>query len=158
MPELHPIDTAFERWDDLLDLILQSFAYMDPIIDPPSSAKRLTVPLLKDKAAQEMGIVVTEGDKPLGCMFCKPEAHCLYLGKLAVHPSAQGRGIGRWLLQAAEEQAKRLGLHELRLETRIELTGNHNRFAGWGFVRTAEKSHPGFERITFVEMRKRLDG
>ncbi|SMD17325.1 GNAT family N-acetyltransferase [Rhizobium sp. RU36D] len=158
MPELRPINAAFDRWDDLLELILQSFAYMDPIIDPPSSAKRLTAPLLKDKAAQELGFVVTDGGKLLGCMFCKPEPDSLYIGKFAVHPQAQGRGIGRQLLMAAEEEARSRGLGNLRLETRIELTGNHRRFAGWGFVRTAEKSHPGFERITFIEMRKRLDG
>lgn len=158
MPELHLIDAAFDRWDELLDLILSSFAYMDPIIDPPSSAKRLTAPLLQHKAVQEQGFVVTEDGTLLGCMFCKPEPDSLYIGKFAVHPDAQGRGIGRRLLQAAEDQAKQLGLDELRLETRIELTGNHRRFAGWGFVRTAEKSHPGFERITFIEMRKRLDG
>ncbi|MGO7418170.1 GNAT family N-acetyltransferase, partial [Rhizobium ruizarguesonis] len=33
---------------------------------------------------------------------------------------------------------------------------NHAVFAAWGFSRTAEKSHPGFARTTFVEMRKVL--
>ncbi|EJZ16670.1 GNAT family N-acetyltransferase, partial [Rhizobium sp. Pop5] len=81
---------------------------------------------------------------------------CLYVGKLAVLPAAQGKGLGRRLLAVAEETAAALGLAALRLETRIELTDNHAVFAAWGFERTAEKAHPGFTRTTFIEMRKIL--
>ena len=35
---------------------------------------------------------------------------------------------------------------------------SHATFAAWGFERTAEKSHPGFTRVTFIEMRKALAG
>ena len=56
----------------------------------------------------------------------------------------------------AEAIARDLGKPTLRLETRIELTGNHRRFGAWGFVRTAEKSHAGYDRITFIEMQKHL--
>ena len=56
----------------------------------------------------------------------------------------------------AEAIARDLGKPALRLETRIELTGNHRRFGAWGFVRTAEKSHAGYDRITFIEMQKHL--
>ena len=62
----------------------------------------------------------------------------------------------RLLLQAAEGCALECGLSCLRLETRIELEEIHRLFARWGFVRTAEASHPGFTRPTFIEMRKAL--
>ena len=42
----------FDRWPELLALILRSFAYMDGFIDPPSSALRLTPDLLARKSAE----------------------------------------------------------------------------------------------------------
>ena len=156
MIEISRIDTQFEDWDGLLALIMSAFAYMDDVIDPPSSAHRLTVSSLREKAAQEIAYVATEDGRLLGCVFCRPEPDNLYIGKLAVSPEAQGKGIGLRLLQTAEREAHDLGLPLLRLETRIELTGNHRRFAAWGFARTAEKSHPGYDRVTFIEMQKPL--
>lgn len=155
--KLVPIDETFEDWEALLSLILASFAYMHPRIDPPSSALRLAPQLLKQKAETEKAYAVVEDGRLLGCVFCKPEPpDCLYIGKLAVAPDAQGRGVGRLMLQAAEDYAARCGLPSLRLETRIELEENHRLFTRWGFVRTLEASHPGFTDITFIEMRKVL--
>jgi GNAT superfamily N-acetyltransferase len=151
------LDQSFEQWGALLDLIRHSFAYMNDLIDPPSSALTLTPELLKLKAAREIGYVAFEGEALLGCIFCRPEDDCLYVGKLAVLPSAQGKGIGRHLLALAEKIAREKSFGALRLETRIELTGNHAVFAAWGFEKTAENSHPGFARTTSIEMRKRLD-
>jgi predicted N-acetyltransferase YhbS len=157
MIEISRIDeTRFDDWDGLLALIMSAFAYMDGVIDPPSSAHRLTPASLKEKAAAEIGYVATEDGRLLGCIFCRPEPNGLYIGKLAVSPDAQGKGIGLLLLQTAEREAHARALPLLRLETRIELTGNHQRFAAWGFVRTAEKSHPGYDRVTFIEMQKPL--
>lgn len=150
------IDESFARWSELLDLILASFAYMEGRIDPPSSAIGLTVESLAEKARAEIAYAAEDTGKLTGCIFLRPEADCLYVGKLAVLPSAQGKGIGFRLLATAEQQARDLGLAALRLETRIELTGNHSTFAAWGFAKTAEKSHPGFTRVTFIEMRKAL--
>lgn len=148
------LDQSFERWHELLNLILASFAYMDGRIDPPSSALKLTPQSLQEKAEREIGYVVSEGNALLGCIFCRPEPECLYIGKLAVLPAEQGRGIGRMLLGLAEETARRLDLPVLRLETRIELTGNHAAFGRWGFVKTAENTHHGFSKTTSIEMQK----
>ncbi|MGO6815442.1 GNAT family N-acetyltransferase [Rhizobium leguminosarum] len=151
-----PLDQTFTRWDELLALILASFASMNGRIDPPSSALKLTTASLAEKAGTEIGHVAIDGEKLIGCLFLRPEADCLYVGKLAVLPEVQGKGLGKRLLTIAEETAAALGLPALRLETRIELTDNHAVFAAWGFSRTAEKAHPGFARTTFVEMRKVL--
>ncbi|PZM15212.1 GNAT family N-acetyltransferase [Rhizobium tubonense] len=150
------LDESFSQWDALLDLIVASFAYMNDLIDPPSSALALTPQSLKQKAEVEIGYVALEGEAMIGCIFCRPEDQCLYIGKLAVLPVAQGRGIGKQMLTLAEEMARERSLPELRLETRIELTGNHAVFTTWGFRKTAENSHPGFDRTTSIEMRKTL--
>lgn len=156
MTALVRLGPDFTRWNDLLALILDAFAYMDGVIDPPSSAHRLTPALLAEKAQAEIAYAAMEGQTLLGCIFCRPEAESLYIGKLAVAPGFQGRGTGKLLLDKAEQLARELGLPTLRLETRIELTGNHAAFARWGFVKTGGHAHPGFDRITAIEMRKRL--
>jgi len=150
------IDESFQRYEELLALIMGSFAYMDGVVDPPSSAHRLTASSLKDKARDEIGLAAEVDERLLGCAFLRPEPDFLYVGKLAVSPEAQGSGIGSRFLAEAEAIARKLGKPALRLETRIELTGNHRRFGAWGFVKTAEKSHAGYHRITFIEMQKRL--
>lgn len=150
------LDDSFDRWDDLLELILTSFAYMNGCIDPPSSALSLTPQSLREKSTAEIGYVAADGDALVGCVFCRLEPDCLYIGKLAVSPAMQGKGLGRRLLLVAEETARQHRLTMLRLEARIELTHNHAVFAAWGFVKTAEKCHPGFDRTTSIEMRKNL--
>jgi GNAT superfamily N-acetyltransferase len=150
------IDGRFERYEELLTLIRSSFAYMDGRIDPPSSAHALTVASLRQKVQDEVAFAVRAEDDLLGCVFCKPEPDCLYIGKLAVASGFQGKGVGRTLLAAAEETARRLKLPALRLQTRIELTENHATFAAWGFVETSRSAHPGFTRATSIEMRKVL--
>ncbi|RDJ16894.1 GNAT family N-acetyltransferase [Rhizobium grahamii] len=150
------IDEDFQRWDELLALILSSFAYMNDRIDPPSSASNLTRATLADKARVEIAYVATEGETLSGCVFLRPEEGCLYIGKLAIAPVSQGRGIGRRLLAVAEQTARDHALPSLRLETRIELVENHDVFARWGFEKTAENAHPGFTRTTSIEMRKAI--
>jgi GNAT superfamily N-acetyltransferase len=150
------LDPGFARWEDLLALILSSFAYMHDRIDPPSSALNLTAASLASKAEAEIAYAALDGQTLLGCIFLRPEANCLYVGKLAIAPVAQGRGVGRQLLAVAEQTARSLALPALRLETRIELAENHAVFDRWGFVKTAENAHPGFVRTTSIEMRKQL--
>ena len=58
------------------------------------------------------------------------------------------------LLEQAEALARELALPALRLETRIELIANHTKFAAWGFVKTAENAHAGYNRTTSIEMTK----
>ncbi len=150
------LDPTFEDWDGLLALIRISFASMDGRIDPPSSATALTAGGLRQKAETETGFIAVDSKILAGCVFCRAEAECLYVGKLAVLPSRQREGLGRRLLAAAEALARERGLAALRLETRIELTEKHAAFAACGFVKTAENAHPGFDRTTSIEMRKAL--
>ncbi|SCB46778.1 Acetyltransferase (GNAT) family protein [Rhizobium lusitanum] len=150
------LNGSFDRWDALLDLILASFAYMNGRIDPPSSALALTPQSLREKARNEIAYVALDGDKIAGCVFCRVEPDSLYIGKLAVLPTAQRKGICKRLLTYAEADARERGLAVLRLETRIELTENHATFAALGFAKTAENRHPGFDRTTSIEMQKFL--
>ena len=87
MIEIRRIDASFNRWDELLVLILASFSYMDGVIDPPASAHRLTHDSLARKAADEIAFVVFDGAELVGCAFLRPEADTLYVASwLWLHP------------------------------------------------------------------------
>jgi predicted N-acetyltransferase YhbS len=155
--QIDRLEPGFLQWDVLLDLIRRSFASMNGIIDPPSSALHLTADSLREKSLQETAFLAHEAGQIVGCIFCKLESpYSLYVGKLAVLPEKQGRGIGRALLSEAEGLAVQSGCTTLRLETRIELLGNHRFFRSCGFEIRALKSHAGYSRPTFLDMQKRL--
>lgn len=149
-----PAPPGFSGWKALLGLILDSFAYMEGRIAPPSSALSLTPETLARRAGQEH--LYLAGDPLAGCAFFAEAPGALYIGKLAIAPGVQGKGLGRAFVSEAETLARRLGLPRLRLETRIELAGNHAAFARMGFSRTAETAHPGFDRTTSITMEKPL--
>lgn len=144
----------FSGWAELLGLLRGSFSYMDKRIDPPSSLASMGVAELQAKAATETLIVAYDGPQLVGCAFAARQADGVYVGKLAVDPAFRRNGIARALLEAAEGLARRWGLAQLELQTRIELTENHATFAALGFEKVAETSHPGFTRPTSVTMRK----
>jgi predicted N-acetyltransferase YhbS len=146
----------FDRWEELLAVIRASFACMDGVIDPPSSAQRLTPETLRTKAADEVGFVAAADREIIGCAFLAEKEDHFYLGKLAVLPTWQGQGVGRRLMNAAEEHARRAGKPIIELQTRVELTANHRTFAALGFVETARTAHAGYDRPTSVTMRKRV--
>ncbi|NGO52040.1 GNAT family N-acetyltransferase [Allomesorhizobium camelthorni] len=150
------LSAGFNRWEEVLSLINRSFAYMDGVIDPPSSAHRLTTESLRREAEEEIGFLATSEGRVVGCVFMVEREHDCYVGKLAVEPELQGQGIGKKLVEAAEEFAASCGKEALELQTRIELTANHAAFARLGFRETARTAHAGYERPTSITMRKVL--
>ncbi len=151
-----PAPAGFGQWAPLLTLLHDAFAFQNDRIDPPSSLHKFDAAALAAKASEEGLFLACDGDTVLGCLFAKPKGHALYVGKFAVSPVCQGRGIGRRLMSAAENLAQELGLRALELDTRIELTENHAAFAAMGFAKVSEQAHPGYDRPTFVTMRKVL--
>lgn len=148
------IPADFSRWDEVLALIMQAFAFMDGVIDPPSSAHLLTVDALRAKVRRETGFLAFDGDRIVGCVFALERTDDVYVGKLAVAPGSQSQGIGRRLMRAVEILALSRGKAVLELETRIELTANHAAFARLGFHETGRTAHEGYVRPTSVTMRK----
>lgn len=147
---------GFDRWDELLGLIMRAFAPMDGVIDPPSSAHLLSVESLRDKAGRETVFLALQDGRIDGCIFALERTAHFYVGKLAVDPEFQGRGIGRQLMQAVEDFARSRNKPAIELQTRIELTANHATFARLGFRETARTAHQGYDRPTSITMRKEL--
>jgi GNAT superfamily N-acetyltransferase len=143
----------FADWERMCTLILDAFAYMDARINAPSSALRLTAQSMRADAENGALLLAERNSDIVGCVFAKRKNDALYIGKLAVRPGLQGAGIGKLLIDAAREEARRLGITTLELQTRIELTENHAAFARMGFVKTGETAHAGFDRPTSITMR-----
>ena len=141
---------------DILQLIQKSFAYMDGVIDPPSSMHQLTVSDISRQC--ESGEVWAIGHPPVACAFFTIKSDCLYVGKLSVASGHRGEGLSRQLVALAEDRAVALGKPWLELQTRIELLDNHRIFAALGFVKTLETAHAGYDRPTSITMRRPVPG
>src|SRR3546814_3348482 len=125
----------FDDWTGLLALLRESFAYMEGRIDPLSSLHRLDASKLAVKAMEEELVLAYVDGALAGCLFAAPRGDALYLGKIAVRPGLQGRGLARRMLALAEASARARGFKALELQARIELTANHRPFSALGFAK-----------------------
>jgi PhzF family phenazine biosynthesis protein len=79
-----------------------------------------------------------DGDEPIGCVALKPVREgVLELTKMAVREDLRGAGIGKQLMQAAIEDARRLGARELVLDTHSSLKNAIGLYAQFGFEHVA---------------------
>lgn len=146
----------FTDWSGLHKLLTESFAYMDGIIDPPSSLHNLTSDDLRQKAKKEILTLVWDAENLVACGYFDIQADLIYIGKIAVANAHQKRGIAKQIIDHAVDLAKQNNKPWLELKTRIELTDNHQAFGKMGFVKTGEHSHQGYSRPTFITMRKNV--
>ena len=149
-----------EPGDDMgpvLDLMRTEFAYMDGVIDPPSSMHRLSLDDIARQAGAGEVWVIEERDSLIACVFLTPKADALYVGKLAVAGARRGEGLARQLIDHAAVRARARGLGALELQTRVELSANQRAFAAMGFVPAGETAHEGFDRATSRTYRRALD-
>lgn len=144
-------------WAELHQLLSDAFSYMDGRIDPPSSMVRMSQTDLREKARRETLMLAQTDGALVGCLFAREEGAWLYVGKIGVKPGLHGVGIGRKLMDQAFKMARRLGMAELELQSRIELTENHRWFERRGFVTVGTTSHKGFDRPTTITMRAALN-
>jgi len=80
-------------------------------------------------------------------LVCVLEPDHLLIENVAVHPDAQGRGLGGRLLDLAEQHAAANGLAEVRLYTNEVMVENLRLYARRGYVETGRESHDGFGRV-----------
>ncbi|HEX2296351.1 MAG TPA: GNAT family N-acetyltransferase [Actinomycetota bacterium] len=82
-------------------------------------------------------VVAYEAEEIVGFAFLEHRPgplfrHWATVKRLQVHPSAQGRGIGRELLRACAEHARELGMEALHLTVRGD-TGTESFYEGEGY-------------------------
>lgn len=67
-------------------------------------------------------------------------------------PEAQGLGVGKLLLDLADERARRAGLSGLRLYTNAAMTENLAYYPRHGYRETHRGTEDGFERVYFTKI------
>ncbi|MBN8292291.1 GNAT family N-acetyltransferase [Rhodobacter sp. NTK016B] len=135
-------------------LLTQAFAYMDAVIDPPSSLGRMTIADLAAEArAQELWVL---DPGPVACMILTDKGDTLYLGKLAVAASHRGQGLARVMVDHAVARARALSRPSVTLQTRVELTANQAAFQAMGFAEIGRTAHKGYDRPTSITYRRFL--
>ena len=85
------------------------------------------------------------------CWWSSPAADHLLLENVAVDPDRQGQGIGRALIDLAEQPARDLGVAEIRLYTNVAMTENMVMYPRLGYVERERITEHGFQRVYFAK-------
>lgn len=75
----------------------------------------------------------------------------LLLDSIAVDPDVQGGGYGARLLERAEQDARELGLTEIRLYTNQAMTENLTYYPRHGYTERGRGRRDGFDRVFFAK-------
>ena len=111
---LAPHDSALPQ---VLTLIQSEFAYMDGLIDPPSSIHSTTLADLQNPGVE----VWAMGHPPEACVILTPKPPALYIGKLAVATHVRRHRLATILINHAETISFRRHEKMLQLEENIHI-------------------------------------
>ena len=110
--------------------------------------ERLPAPMLRDYAGLvEQGLVWVIGDPVAGLIVLIPEPGSLLIENVAVHPDAQGTGLGRQLMEFAEQEAARRRISRVRLYTHEVMTESQAVYARLGYREDERITEDGYRRI-----------
>jgi ribosomal protein S18 acetylase RimI-like enzyme len=97
-------------------------------------------------------VTVLERDGAVaGAIVLVPMEGHLLVENVAVDPAAQRGGLGRRLMAHAEEEARALGLAELRLYTNEKMVENIAWYPRLGYRETERRAESGFARVFFAK-------
>ena len=111
---------------------------------------RPPAPMLADYGALiEGGEVFVVGTPPVAAVTLTASQDALWVNNLAVDPVHQGAGLGRLLMQFAENEARRHALAEVRLYTNELMTENIAFYSGLGYQECERREEDGYRRVFF---------
>jgi GNAT superfamily N-acetyltransferase len=119
-----------------------AYARYLPRMDKPPA------PMFRDyRPSVEAGTTWVTGSPITAVLTLDPRDDHLYVENIAVDPSAQGHGLGRALMEFAEQEAARRRLNRLALVTHEVMTENHAIYARLGYVEIERRVEDGYRRI-----------
>ena len=105
-------------------------------------------PMLRDYGPSvEDGTTWVTGSPVAAVLTLYPRGDHLLIENIAVHPGAQGRGLGRDLMSFAEQEAARRGLTRMALYTHEVMTENQAIYAHLGYTEVERRAEDGYRRI-----------
>ena len=130
------------------ELISVAYARYLTLMDKPPA------PLFRDYGPSvEDGTTWVAGEPVTAVLTLYPRPDHMYVENVAVDPGAQGRGLGRALLDFAEAEAARRGLRRMALVTHEAMTENLAIYTRLGYVEVERRAEDGYRRI---HLEKRL--
>ena len=109
-------------------------------------------PMNTDYAAAVAGSeawVASVDDLVVGFLLLVGEADGMLLENVAVLPSHHGQGVGRTLLELAEQRARSAGHSRIRLYTHVTMAENQLLYERNGYVETHRGGEQGFTRVFY---------
>lgn len=141
----------------ILDVIKSAFAEYQGKLDPPSSAERKTIELVKEELQTANAIVVEVEERIVGCVFYQNTDEGVYLDRLSVLPDFRKQGIATSLMAEVERRARNeFGAEALRLSVRLSLKKQQALYKRFGFEFLEFGTHEGYPKPTYMKMMKRL--
>lgn len=136
-----------EDLSSIREIIAAAYAkYLSRMDRPPA-------PMLRDYgSAVDAGEVWVAGDPVTGLISLTQTGDSLLVENVAVHPSAQGTGLGRQLMEFAEHQATDRGLSSVTLYTNELMTENQAIYTRLGYQEKGRQTEDGYRRVYMEKM------
>jgi ribosomal protein S18 acetylase RimI-like enzyme len=115
----------------------------------------MTADYLAAVGAGRVWVAVDPAGTVVGVAVLVPDDDHLLLDTIAVAPGRRRSGVGRRLLELADERARAAGLPEVRLYTHELMAENIAYYPRHGYVETHRAAEHGFQRVFFT---RRLPG
>ncbi|MBD0838085.1 GNAT family N-acetyltransferase [Streptomyces sp. TRM68416] len=107
-------------------------------------------PMERDHAAYvAAGRVFVTGEPVVGLVVVEAYDDHLYVDNIAVHPDAQGTGVGRRLLEFVDAHARALGLPEVRLCTNAKMWENQKIYPRFGYEVVERRADGPYDRVHY---------
>jgi ribosomal protein S18 acetylase RimI-like enzyme len=91
--------------------------------------------------------VISDNEELQGLIVLIPKENFLLIENVAVHPSFQGQGIGRKLIEFAITFAEEACIQEVRLYTNELMTENLMYYPKFGFIEVERRIEDGYRRV-----------
>jgi GNAT superfamily N-acetyltransferase len=105
-------------------------------------------PLLRDNSpAIEAGAIWVTGSPVTGLISLTQVDDMILIENVAVHPDMQGKGLGRMLMEFAEQYAAKRQIRRLALYTNEVMTENQALYARLGYQITSRGTEDGYRRV-----------
>jgi ribosomal protein S18 acetylase RimI-like enzyme len=105
-------------------------------------------PVFRDHGPSvEEGTTWVAGSPVMAVLTLYPREGHLLVENVAIHPDAQGRGLGRALMEFAEQEAARGGFTRMALVTHEAMTENQAIYSRLGYTEVERRAEDGYRRI-----------